>query len=113
MHGIGKYLLPAQSFDHPRPGPTPPTTTLTLPFTHPPTKPPLQLEQMQNGGNAGVVVYLPAGRYKITQTIEIKQSNVVIRGAGVSVRLGAGGWWGWCGGDKCKITQTPEIKTHP
>lgn len=31
----------------------------------------------------GVAVLVPAGRYKITKTITISQSNVVLRGAGV------------------------------
>ncbi|PRW61133.1 polyadenylate-binding 4 [Chlorella sorokiniana] len=38
----------------------------------------------QNEGAKGVVVYLPRGRFKITQTLEITQSNVVLRGAGSS-----------------------------
>lgn len=42
-----------------------------------------------NEGRQGVVVLLPAGRYVVTQTIEIKQSNVVVRGEGVSA--------GWAG----------------
>ena len=37
----------------------------------------------QNNGEKGVVVYLPPGRFKITQSLEISQSNVVLRGAGV------------------------------
>lgn len=40
----------------------------------------------QNNGEKGVVVYLPPGRFKVTQTLEISQSNVVLRGAGVSSR---------------------------
>ena len=40
-----------------------------------------------NEGRQGVVVLLPAGRYVVTQTIEIKQSNVVVRGEGVSTQL--------------------------
>ena len=36
-----------------------------------------------NEGRQGVVVLLPAGRYVVTQTIEITQSNVVVRGEGV------------------------------
>ncbi|KAL4423187.1 hypothetical protein ABPG77_000320 [Micractinium sp. CCAP 211/92] len=36
-----------------------------------------------NGGSAGVAVLLSAGRYKITGYVEIMQSNVVVRGAGV------------------------------
>lgn len=39
-----------------------------------------------NEGRAGVVVLLPAGKYKITQTLEITQSNVVLQGQGVSWR---------------------------
>lgn len=31
-----------------------------------------------------MAVLLPAGRYKITQVIELAQSNVVVRGEGVS-----------------------------
>ena len=36
-----------------------------------------------NGGDEGMAVYLPPGNYVVTQTIEIQQSNVVLRGAGV------------------------------
>lgn len=36
-----------------------------------------------NEGRQGVVVLLPAGRYVVTQTIELTQSNVVVRGEGV------------------------------
>lgn len=46
---------------------------------------------MLNGGKAGVVVLLPAGRYKITQTLEITQANVVLRGEGVRCRRGLAG----------------------
>lgn len=38
---------------------------------------------MQNEGRAGVAVLLPAGRYKVTQFIELQQSNVAVRGEGV------------------------------
>lgn len=38
-----------------------------------------------------MVVLLPAGRYVVTQTIELTQSNVVVRGEGVrSVSWGSG-----------------------
>ncbi len=37
-----------------------------------------------NEGQAGFVVLLPAGTYKVSQTIEITQANVVLRGEGVS-----------------------------
>jgi hypothetical protein len=39
---------------------------------------------MGNEGREGVAVLLPAGNYRITNMIEIKQSNVVLRGEGVS-----------------------------
>ncbi|EFN53345.1 hypothetical protein CHLNCDRAFT_137073 [Chlorella variabilis] len=38
---------------------------------------------MGNEGQAGVAVLLPAGRYRITQFIELTQSNVAVRGEGV------------------------------
>ena len=41
---------------------------------------------MQNGGSQGVAVFVPEGVYKLTQSIEILQSNIVLRGAGVSRR---------------------------
>lgn len=44
---------------------------------------------LQNFGREGCVVYLPAGRYRITQTLEILQSNVVMRGDGVREGTGA------------------------
>ena len=38
-----------------------------------------------------MVVLLPAGRYVVTQTIELTQSNVVVRGEGVrSASWGSG-----------------------
>ena len=37
-----------------------------------------------NEGKQGVAVLLPAGTYRITKMIEITQSNVVVRGEGVS-----------------------------
>jgi hypothetical protein len=43
---------------------------------------------MQNGGRAGAAVLLPAGRYRVTQYIELQQSNVAVRGEGVSGRAG-------------------------
>ena len=43
-----------------------------------------------NNGNEGVAVYLPPGNYVVTQTIEIHQSNVVLRGAGVRWSTAAG-----------------------
>jgi len=54
-----------------------------LPFC-PPTTLQKQHKGWQNEGAQGVVVYLPAGRFKINQTLEITQSNIVLRGAGVS-----------------------------
>jgi hypothetical protein len=36
-----------------------------------------------NGGRDGVALLMPAGIYKITQTLDILQSNVVLRGEGV------------------------------
>lgn len=42
----------------------------------------------QNEGRAGVAVLIPEGIYRLTQAIEILQSNVVLRGAGVSGFLG-------------------------
>jgi hypothetical protein len=39
---------------------------------------------MGNEGREGVAVLLPAGTYRVTKMIEIKQSNVVLRGEGVS-----------------------------
>ncbi len=47
---------------------------------------PLQLPHngFQNGGAAGVAVYVPPGRYVIRRMLEITQSSVVVRGAGVS-----------------------------
>ena len=38
---------------------------------------------MANGGSAGVAVTLPPGRFRLTQYIELTQSNVAVRGAGV------------------------------
>lgn len=38
----------------------------------------------QNEGRAGVALAVPRGTYKLTQALEITQSNVVLRGAGVS-----------------------------
>ncbi|PSC76403.1 Zinc finger CCCH domain-containing 64 [Micractinium conductrix] len=45
-------------------------------------KPPID-NGFQNQGRAGVAVLLPAGRYRVTESIEITQSNVVLRGEGV------------------------------
>ena len=42
---------------------------------------------MGNGGREGVAVLLPAGTYRLTQMLEIRQSNVVVRGEGVSCVL--------------------------
>ena len=36
-----------------------------------------------NQGSKGVAVIVPAGTYIITQSLEIKHSNIVLRGAGV------------------------------
>lgn len=36
-----------------------------------------------NEGRQGVAVWMPPGRYRLNQTLEIAQSNVVLRGAGV------------------------------
>ena len=36
-----------------------------------------------NGGRDGVALLMPAGIYKITPTLDILQSNVVLRGEGV------------------------------
>ena len=38
----------------------------------------------QNGGAKGVTVVVPPGRYVIRRRLEIPQSNVVVKGAGVS-----------------------------
>lgn len=38
----------------------------------------------QNGGAKGVTVVVPPGRYVIRRMLEITQSNVVVKGAGVS-----------------------------
>lgn len=38
----------------------------------------------QNEGKAGVAVLIPEGVFRLTQAIEILQSNVVLRGSGVS-----------------------------
>lgn len=43
-----------------------------------------------NEGKLGAVVWLPAGTYRITQTLEIMESNVVLRGAGVRCRVVSG-----------------------
>jgi hypothetical protein len=47
---------------------------------------PLQVEHdgFGNGGREGVAVIMPRGVYKITKMVEIYQSNVVLRGEGVS-----------------------------
>lgn len=52
--------------------------------------PPLQDQGkgFQNEGRQGVAVVLPAGTYRVTKMLEIFQSNVVLRGAGVSARPG-------------------------
>ncbi len=51
--------------------------------------PPLQRpsDGWGNQGRAGVAVWLPPGQYRITQTLTIGWSNVVLRGAGVSLGL--------------------------
>jgi hypothetical protein len=41
--------------------------------------------QQAKSSGQGVAVLVPAGRYRITKTITIGQSNVVLRGAGVSL----------------------------
>lgn len=41
----------------------------------------------QNGGRSGVTILVPSGTYRITQTLEIEQSNVVLKGEGVSRHL--------------------------
>ena len=70
-------------------------TTLLLPAL-----PPLQVNYhgFGNDGNSGVAVLLPAGTYRITQTLEISQSNVVVRGAGVGAAgaAAAGAWIAEC-----------------
>lgn len=43
----------------------------------------------QNKGVNGVAVLIPAGTYRITRMVEIAQSNVVLRGAGVSLPAAA------------------------
>lgn len=37
----------------------------------------------QNEGREGVAVLVPPGKYRLTRTVEITSSNVVLRGAGV------------------------------
>jgi hypothetical protein len=51
--------------------------------------PPLLQSGLQNEGKAGAAVLLPAGRYKITQFIELQQSNVAVRGEGVRSAVAA------------------------
>lgn len=66
-----------------------------------PTVPPAllarRLQSPHNGflneGADGTVVLLPKGVYKVTQALEISQSNVVFRGTGVS-GWAAAGWPG-------------------
>ena len=41
-----------------------------------------------NGGREGVAVVMPRGIYKVTKMVEIYQSNVVLRGEGVSGQAG-------------------------
>lgn len=55
-----------------------PALACRLPALQPPHK------GFLNEGKTGTVVWLPEGTYKVTQTLEITYSNVVLRGAGVS-----------------------------
>lgn len=55
-----------------------PTPTPTPPLVQFPHK------GFQNEGTGGVAVLLPPGKYVVTRMIEIYQSNVVLRGSGVS-----------------------------
>ena len=43
-----------------------------------------------NGGKEGVALLMPAGTYRLTQTLDILQSNVVLRGESVSASLRVG-----------------------
>ena len=59
---------------------------------------PLQVEHdgFGNGGREGVAVIMPRGVYKITKMVEIYQSNVVLRGEGVSGWATESWRWLWC-----------------
>lgn len=50
-------------------------------------RPALQIPHLGFGnlGKAGATVYIPPGTYRITKMLELTQSNVVVRGAGVSL----------------------------
>ena len=43
-----------------------------------------QASAYASSSGLGVAVFMPAGTYKVSNLITIKQSNVVLRGAGVS-----------------------------
>lgn len=64
------------------------TTAHQLPQKTPPAALPSSPQKPNDGwgnqGRAGVAVWLPPGSYRVTQTLTITWSNVVLRGAGVS-----------------------------